>query len=76
MCCVARTCYPSDQYYYGMDWFDAMQCCYYQQAYLAEPTSEEEQSQINAYISICEYVAVHCGPRGCSRRSQLYEHLF
>ena len=54
MCCVGRTCYPSDQYYYGMDWFDAMQCCYYQQAYLAEPTSEEEQSQINAYISICE----------------------
>ena len=54
MCCMGRTCYPSDQYYYGMDWFDAMQCCYYQQAYLAEPTSEEEQSQINAYISICE----------------------
>ena len=55
---MGRTCYPSDQYYYGMDWFDAMQCCYYQQAYLAEPTSEEEQSQINAYISICEY---QCG---------------
>ena len=23
------TCY-SDTGYYGMDWFDAMQCCYYQ----------------------------------------------
>merc|ERR1719436_1907868 len=39
----STTCYPSDQYYYGMDWFDAMQCCYYQQAYLAEPTQNGDE---------------------------------
>merc|ERR1712183_162777 len=27
---------------YGMDWFDAMQCCYFQNSYLAEPQTEAE----------------------------------
>merc|ERR1712215_371783 len=37
------TCYSNDQFGgYGMDWFDAMQCCYYQGGYLAEPQDEAE----------------------------------
>merc|ERR1711970_1680154 len=39
-------------FYYGMDWFDALACCYLQRGYLAEPTSEEEQTKINTYLTI------------------------
>ena len=50
-----RTCYSSDPWGgYGMDWFDAMQCCYYQNSYLAEPTSAAETEKINTYLTICE----------------------
>merc|ERR1712001_776779 len=40
-------------FYYGMDWFDALACCYLQRGYLAEPLSEEEQTKINTYLTIC-----------------------
>merc|ERR1712002_71305 len=43
------TCYGSG---WGMDWFDAMQCCYFQHGYLAEPTSQEEQDKIKQYLVI------------------------
>ena len=50
-----RTCYASDPWGgYGMDWFDAMQCCYFQNAYLAEPTSQEEMDKIAMYLTICQ----------------------
>merc|ERR1712168_672002 len=46
------TCYSNDQFGgYGMDWFDAMQCCYYQGGYLAEPQNEEETTSINTYLT-------------------------
>ena len=49
----ASTCYSSDPWGgYGMDWFDAMQCCYYQNSYLAEPQTEAESSKINTYLTI------------------------
>ena len=80
-------------FYYGMDWFDALACCYlqvvqtvlkrsknnlwylslidfflqkimtrmtfmsllsFQRGYLAEPLSEEEQTKINTYLTICK----------------------
>ena len=37
-----------------MNWFDALQCCYYQQGYLAEPQNQAEQDTINSYLTICE----------------------
>ena len=37
-----------------MNWFDALQCCYYQQGYLAEPQNQAEQDAINSYLTICE----------------------
>merc|ERR1712121_21457 len=47
------TCYSNDQFGgYGMDWFDAMQCCYYQGGYLAEPQNAEETEKINTYLTI------------------------
>ena len=52
--CIAilrSTCYGAG---YGLDWFDAMQCCYYQNAYLAEPQNQAEQDKINTYLTICE----------------------
>ena len=54
-----------------MDWFDAMQCCYYQvlrpsdqicfvsflqHGYVAEPLSQEEHDQIAQYLTICAYL--------------------
>merc|ERR1712223_1855003 len=33
---------------YGMSWFDAMECCYYNKGYLAEPQSADEQAKIGA----------------------------
>merc|ERR1712080_574858 len=44
------TCYSSDVTGYGMDWFDAMECCYYNGGYLAEPVSQEEQALLEKYI--------------------------
>ena len=38
-----------------MNWFDALQCCYYQQGYLAEPQNQAEQDAINSYLTICEW---------------------
>ena len=38
-----------------MNWFDALQCCYYQQGYLAEPQNQAEQDTINSYLTICEW---------------------
>merc|ERR1712128_257090 len=47
------TCYSNDQFGgYGMDWFDAMQCCYYQGGHLAEPQNEAETEKINTYLTI------------------------
>merc|ERR1712154_689237 len=49
----SSTCYSSDPWGgYGMDWFDAMQCCYFQNSYLAEPQTEAETSKINTYLTI------------------------
>ena len=54
--CTGSTCYSNDQFGgYGMDWFDAMQCCYYQGGYLAEPQNAEETEKINTYLTICRY---------------------
>merc|ERR1711948_31782 len=39
-------------FYYGMDWFDALACCYLQRGYLAEPLNEEETAKINTYLTI------------------------
>merc|ERR1712080_436878 len=44
------TCYSSDVTGYGMDWFDAMECCYYNGGYLAEPVNQEEQALLEKYI--------------------------
>ena len=56
---IVRSCYASDPWGgYGMDWFDAMQCCYFQNSYLAEPTSQEEMDKIAMYLTICEQIAV------------------
>ena len=55
-CLLVRTCYAADPWGgYGMDWFDAMQCCYFQNSYLAEPTSQEEMDKIAMYLTICEF---------------------
>ena len=43
------TCISGD-YYYGMDWFDAMECCMMNGGYLAELISEAEQSLVSSYI--------------------------
>merc|ERR1711874_399426 len=49
----SSTCYSSDPWGgYGMDWFDAMQCCYFQNSYLAEPQNQEETDKINTYLTI------------------------
>merc|ERR1712045_12348 len=49
----SSTCYAADPWGgYGMDWFDAMQCCYFQNSYLAEPTSQEEMDKIAMYLTI------------------------
>ena len=50
---IVRTCYAADPWGgYGMDWFDAMQCCYFQNSYLAEPQNQEETDKINTYLTI------------------------
>jgi len=45
-----NNCHSGDEWGYGMDFFDAMQCCYFQHGYLAEPLSEEENTQIKTYL--------------------------
>ena len=56
---IVRTCYAADSWGgYGMDWFDAMQCCYFQNSYLAEPTSQEEMDKIAMYLTICEQIVL------------------
>merc|ERR1712039_680205 len=41
----SSTCYSSDPWGgYGMDWFDAMQCCYFQNSYLAISTGGHRQN--------------------------------
>merc|ERR1712211_151687 len=39
---------------FGMSWFDAMECCYYNKGYLAEPQSADEQAKIEEYIQIAD----------------------
>merc|ERR1712228_207880 len=36
------TCYNTGATGYGMNWFDAMECCYYNGGYLAEVANAEE----------------------------------
>merc|ERR1712001_421178 len=52
-------------FYYGMDWFDALACCYLQRGYLAEPLSEEEQTKINTYLTISNGGNVQNGNEDC-----------
>jgi len=45
------TCYTSGEFGgYGMSWFNAMECCYYNGGYLAEPQNAEEQAKMENYI--------------------------
>ena len=37
-----------------MSWFDAMECCYYNKGYLAEPQNVEEQTKIVEYIQVAD----------------------
>merc|ERR1719308_788071 len=46
------TCTGSGDYYYGMTFFEGMECCYYQHGYLVEPSNEEETQMINTYLTI------------------------
>ena len=41
-----------------MSWFSAMECCYFNKGYLAEPQNEQEQAKIVEYIGIGKYVAL------------------
>ena len=40
-----------DNFESGMSWFSAMECCYFNKGYLAEPTNEQEQNKIVEYIT-------------------------
>ena len=48
--CVYRSC-GVDLYETGMSWFTAMECCYFNKGYLAEPQNEDEQAKIVEYIT-------------------------
>merc|ERR1712179_608858 len=49
------TCYTSGEFGgYGMSWFNAMECCYYNGGYLAEPQNAEEQAKMENYIVASE----------------------
>ena len=37
-----------------MSWFNAMECCYWNKGYLAEPQNQEEQAKIVEYITAGE----------------------
>ena len=43
-----------------MDWFDAMQCCYFQNSYLAEPLSQAEMDVLRNYMMICKLYTIYC----------------
>merc|ERR1711993_192817 len=43
-----------DLYETGMSWFTAMECCYFNKGYLAEPQSADEQAKIEEYIQIAD----------------------
>ena len=45
-----RSC-GTDFYTDGMSWFNAMECCYWNKGYLAEPQNQEEQAKIVEYIT-------------------------
>jgi len=47
-----NVCHSGDDWGYGMSWFDAMQCCYFQHGYLAEPLNAEENDKIKTYLQI------------------------
>ena len=47
---IHRSC-GVDIYESGMSWFTAMECCYFNKGYLAEPQNEEEQAKIVEYIT-------------------------
>ena len=48
--CIYRSC-GVDLYETGMSWFTAMECCYFNKGYLAEPQNDEEQAKIVEYIT-------------------------
>ena len=48
------TCSSGGSGGYGMSWFDAMECCYFNKGYLAEPQSAEEQAKIVEYIQVAD----------------------
>ena len=41
----------TDYFVNGMSWFTAMECCYYNKGYLAEPQNQAEQDKIVQYIT-------------------------
>merc|ERR1719495_438965 len=52
------TCYNTGATGYGMNWFDAMECCYYNGGYLAEVANAEEQAKLEAIMLAAD------GPQG------------
>merc|ERR1712189_72517 len=43
-----------DAYEQGMSWFQAMECCYYNKGYLAEPQNIQENDKIMEYIKVAD----------------------
>ena len=48
-----RSC-GTDFYTDGMSWFNAMECCYWNKGYLAEPQNQAEQDKIVEYITAAD----------------------
>merc|ERR1712212_830499 len=48
------TCYSDGVGGYGLSWFNAMECCYYNKGYPAEPQNQAEQDKIVEYIQIAD----------------------
>jgi len=44
----------TDFYTDGMSWFNAMECCYWNKGYLAEPQNQAEQDKIVEYITAAD----------------------
>merc|ERR1712240_757844 len=44
----------ADAYEQGMSWFQAMECCYYNKGYLAEPQNIQENDKIMEYIKVAD----------------------
>ena len=57
--CICRSC-GVDLYETGMSWFTAMECCYFNKGYLAEPQNDEEQAKIVEYITAGGCTLVQC----------------